>query len=147
MQIASRFTIAVHILACVAYFQDETIVTSSFLSQSVGVNPVIIRNVMTQLKEAGLIHISQGKSGIRAAKPLSEISFYDVYRAVGSVAETGLFSIHDQPNPACPVGRNIQSALTGRLRGVQDVMENELRGITLADVADDIIDAARRNAG
>ena len=43
MQITSRFTIAVHIIACIDYFgSDEKRVTSEFMSLSTNVNPVII---------------------------------------------------------------------------------------------------------
>ena len=55
MQISTKFTIAVHIITCIDYFKDTLPVTSSFLAGSVGVNPVIIRGVMSKLKEAGII--------------------------------------------------------------------------------------------
>ena len=82
MQITSRFTIAVHIITAIDYFKDNEKVTSNFLAGSVGANPVIVRNVMGNLKEAGIIDISQGKSGITLVKKLDEITFYDVYKAV-----------------------------------------------------------------
>ncbi|MFR2769365.1 MAG: hypothetical protein ACLTAI_14300 [Thomasclavelia sp.] len=43
MQISSRFTIAVHIFACIDTFKDDYKITSDFLAASVNVNPVIIR--------------------------------------------------------------------------------------------------------
>ena len=113
-------------------------VTSSFLAGSVGANPVIVRNVMGNLKAAGLIETSQGKSGIRLARKLDEITFYDVYRAVECVDDRGLFHFHENPSIRCPVGRNIHRALDGKLRKVQDAMEAELRRITVADVESDI---------
>ena len=64
--------------------EDEK-VTSSVLAGSIGVNPVIVRNVMGNLKEAGLISISQGKSGISLTKTPGQITFYDVYKAVDGV--------------------------------------------------------------
>ena len=42
MQISSRFTIAVHIFACIDTFKDDYKITSDFLAASVNVNPVII---------------------------------------------------------------------------------------------------------
>ena len=42
MQISSRFTIAVHIFACIDTFGEEMKVTSEFLASSINVNPVII---------------------------------------------------------------------------------------------------------
>ena len=89
MQITSRFTIAIHIITAIDYFQDTAKVTSNFLAGSVGANPVIVRNIMGDLKSAGIIDISQGKSGIALARDLEDITFYDVYRAVGCVGEEG----------------------------------------------------------
>lgn len=138
MQITSKFTIAVHIITAIDYFKDSEKVTSNFLAGSVGVNPVIVRNVMGNLKESGIIEISQGKSGIGLAKGLDEITFYDVYKAVDCVDGEGLFHFHENPNIKCPVGRNIHLAMDEKLQRVQDTMENELRHITIADVAADI---------
>lgn len=138
MQITSKFTIAIHIITAIDYFGDTMKVTSSFLAGSVGTNPVIVRNVMGNLKAAGLIETSQGKSGIRLARKLDEITFYDVYRAVECVDDRGLFHFHENPSIRCPVGRNIHRALDGKLRKVQDAMEAELRRITVADVESDI---------
>lgn len=139
MKITSRFTIAVHILAAVRYFEEETDVTSAFLASSVGVNPVMIRMVMSDLKEAGLIRISRGKTGIHLAKPLEAITFYDVYKAVGCLEEEGLFHFHESPNPACPVGKNIHRAMSGRLHAVQTEMENRLKRETVGAVYEEIL--------
>lgn len=138
MQITSKFTIAIHIITVIDYFGDTMKVTSSFLAGSVGANPVIVRNVMGNLKAAGIIETSQGKSGIRLARKLDEITFYDIYRAVECVDDRGLFHFHENPSIRCPVGRNIHRALDGKLRKVQDAMEAELRRITVADVESDI---------
>ena len=138
MQITSRFTIAVHISTAIDYFRDEMKVTSNFLAGSVGANPVIVRTVMGNLKDAGIISISQGKSGIGLAKRLDEISFYDIYKAIDPVGEEGLFHFHENPNIKCPVGRNIHAALDTRLRQVQDTMEKEMKSITVAEIAADV---------
>ena len=134
MQITSRFTIAIHIITAIDYFQDTAKVTSNFLAGSVGANPVIVRNIMGDLKSAGIIDISQGKSGIALARDLEDITFYDVYRAVGCVSEEGLFHVHEKPNPDCPVGRNIHKALEDELLGIQDAMETKMKGIKLSDI-------------
>ena len=135
MQITSKFTIAVHIITAIDYFGDRETVTSNFLAGSVGANPVIVRNVMGDLKEAGIIAISQGKSGIRLAKDVSEITFYDIYIAVGCVNDEGLFHFHENPNIDCPVGRNIHKAVDGRLTEIQLAMENSMKLITLKDIS------------
>ena len=138
MQIGSKFTIGVHILTAIDYFKDRDRVNSEFLAGSIGVNPVIVRTVISQLREAGLVKTQRGSSGAELAKPLNEITLYDIYRAVGSVdEEEGLFHFHEQPNPDCPVGRNIHRVLDQRLIDVQRAMEEKLRSATLADIAED----------
>lgn len=134
MQITSKFTIAVHIITAIDYFKDKEKVTSSFLAGSVGANPVIIRNVMGDLKKAGIIDISQGKSGIELSKKLEEITLFDIYKAVDCVDDEGLFHFHENPNPACPVGRNIHKALDEELCSIQNAMENQMRKITLSEI-------------
>ena len=52
MQISSRFTIAVHMLACMEVFKDEYKITSHFLASSINVNPVIVRKLLSLLKDA-----------------------------------------------------------------------------------------------
>ena len=99
MQISSKFTIGVHLLAVIDYLGEDENVTSSVLAGSIGVNPVIVRNVMGNLKEAGLVSISQGRSGISLTKTPKQITFYDVYKAVDSVNDDGLFHFHENPNP------------------------------------------------
>ncbi len=138
MQITSKFTIGVHIIAALEYFKNDYSMTSSFLAGSVGVNPVLIRTIMTELKDAGLIKISQGKTGIALAKPVDEISFYDIYKAVDCIDEKGLFHFHENPNVNCPVGRNIHKAMDKRLSNIQASMENEMKNITVGDVYSDI---------
>ena len=136
MQISSRFTIGLHILTAIDTFNTEYKVTSDFLAGSIRTNPVVVRRILGQLKKAGLIESSQGVAGITIPKPLEEISFYDVYAAIEPVEEGDLFRFHDSPNPDCPVGRNIHTLLDGKLREIQDAMEEKMRQYTLADLHD-----------
>ena len=146
MQISSRFTIGLHILTAIDTFQNEYKVTSDFLAGSIRTNPVVVRRILGQLKKAGLIESSQGVAGITIPKPLEEISFYDVYAAIEPVEEGDLFRFHDSPNPDCPVGRNIHRLLDGKLREIQNAMEEKMRRYTLADLHDGLDDILREEA-
>ncbi|MCR5335483.1 MAG: Rrf2 family transcriptional regulator [Synergistes sp.] len=138
MQIGSKFTIGVHAITAIDYFKEMDRVNSEFLAGSIGVNPVIVRSVISQLREAGLLQTQRGSSGAELAKKLDEITLYDVYKAVGSVnEEEGLFHFHEQPNPNCPVGRNIHQVLGHRLTEAEKAMEDKLRSTTLADIVED----------
>ncbi len=134
MQISSRFTVALHIFTAVDVFKDDYKVTSDFLAGSIGTNPVIIRKLLTQLKNAGLITVARGTGGIEVTKELSEISFYDVYQAIEPLEGGDLFRFHEAPNPQCPVGRNIHALLDGKLQNIQEAMESEMKKYTLQDL-------------
>ena len=134
MQISSRFTVALHIFACVDNFNGEYKITSDFLAVSINTNPVVIRNILAKLKRAGLIHVARGTGGVTPAKPLAEITFLDVYQAIEPVENGELFHFHEAPNPNCPVGRNIHRLLDDKLRIIQAAMENEMKKYSIADL-------------
>ena len=134
MQISSRFTIALHIFTCVETFKDDYKVTSDFLASSINTNPVIIRKILSQLKNGGLITVARGTGGITPTRPITEITFYDVYQAIEPVENGDLFHFHEAPNPDCPVGRNIHSLLDDKLKAIQDAMEAEMKKYTVADL-------------
>lgn len=139
MQISSRFTIAVHIFACIDTFEKEYKITSDFLASSTNINPVIIRKLLAQLKTAGLVNVVRGSGGASIARSLNEITFLDIYQAVECVEEGELFHFHENPNPDCPVGGNIHHILDDKLQRVQSAMEKELASITLQDVMNDTL--------
>lgn len=80
----------------------------------------------------------KGKTGITLAKPIDEISLYDIYKAVDCVEENGLFHFHENPNLNCPVGKNIHKAMDKRLYDIQSSMENQMKSISVGDVFADI---------
>ena len=136
MQISSRFTMAIHMFACIDTFSDQKM-TSDFMAGSIGTNPVIVRKLLQQLKVAGLIEVSRGTGGVKITRPLDQITFLDIYKAVECTPDEELFHFHENPNPKCPVGRNIHHILDDRLLDVQKAMEEKLSQMTLADVKKD----------
>ncbi len=137
MQISSIFTIAIHILTAVDTFQDDYKVTSDFLAGSINVNPVIIRRTMQALKGAGLIEVKRGTGGMGIARPLKQITLLDIFNAVEPLENGQLFHFHENPNTACPVGRNIHAGLDDKLFSIQAAMEDKMRSISLEDVIRD----------
>jgi len=137
LSISSRFAVGIHILALIELNKDG-VSTSEFIANSVNTNPVVIRKIIGMLKQAQLVHVRPGIAGAELAKKISEITLLDVYKAVQVVSENELFSIHDQPNPQCPVGRNIQEAIGPVLITAQSAMEKVLNQITIEDIVTDI---------
>lgn len=133
MKISSRFTIAVHILSLVT-IERGVVCTSEWIAESVNTNPVVIRRIMGKLKQAGLISIRRGLGGATLEKPLQEITLLDVYRAVEVMDEGELFQMHENPNPNCPVGANIQGVLELILLRAQDAMEAILKEVTMEEL-------------
>lgn len=133
MKISSRFTVAVHILSLIS-LNRNTVCTSEWIAESVNTNPVVIRRVMGKLKKAELIDIRRGLGGAKLLKPLHAITLLDVYQAVEVVDEGELFQMHENPNPNCPVGANIQGVLELILFRAQDAMEAILKEVTMDEL-------------
>jgi Rrf2 family protein len=129
MNVSTRFTVALHILTLLASQPGEQL-TSDYIAGSVNTNPVFIRRLMGLLRNAGLVTSQPGQHGgwELAADP-DNISLADVRKAI---EEGSPFSMHNQPpNPACPVGRNIQRALGTVYQKAERALEDELSRTTV----------------
>jgi len=144
VQISSRFSVAVHVLSLLALQQPNELLTSEWMAGSVNTNPVVIRRILGQLKKAGLVEVRRASGGTFLARQPATISLLEVYRAVEVVAADQLFHVHDKPNLACLVGRNIQAALDDTLRQAQRALEQVLAATTLEQVTTDIVAKASR---
>lgn len=129
-QISTRFSIAVHILSLIAVSPNEC--TGDFLAGSVNTNPVVVRRIMGMLKQAGLVDVRPGVGGASLRKEPDRITLLDVYRAVNVIEDNQLFRVHEDPNPNCPVGRNIEAALQSELKEAQAAMERRLAQTTIS---------------
>lgn len=127
----SQYSIAVHILSLI--HSSTEAISSEYIAGSVGVNPVVIRNVTGLLRRGGLLDTQRGVLGARLTRRADQISLLDVYRAVN--APETVLKLHQHPNPACPVGANIQSVLDGVFGQAQAALETRLAQVSLADVS------------
>lgn len=136
MSISTKFPVAVHVLSILS-LNRQTTIYSDYIAASVNTNPVVIRRIVGLLKKAGLVDSAPGMGGINLLKEPQEITLYDIYNAV-SVKDKQLFSLHQDTNPACIVGKNIQQSLVGVMRTAEEAMEDELKKTTLADTINEI---------
>ena len=135
MRINTRFTVAVHLMALLAIARNKgQTVTSDILAASVGTNPVVIRQMMSCLKKAGLIVTRNGVPGGELTKTEEDISLLEIYQAVRKDSDAPLFDFHPNPNPRCFVGGNIEEAMEKPLREAQVAMEQTLLGYSLKDI-------------
>lgn len=137
---SSRFAVAVHVLTLLAQAGGEP-VTSEYIAGSVNTNPSLVRRLLSSLARAGLTTSQLGTGGgALLARPADGITLLDVYRAVD---EGELFGMHrEQPNPACPVGRNIQAELHGRIDSATQALERDLARTTIAQMLEGVTSRA-----
>jgi len=132
----SQFSMAVHILTLLARAGDES-VKSEQVAASVNTNAVVIRRVLGQLGQAGLVASRSGSlGGTRLAKAPSEISLCEIYKAV-SCGE--VFALHARaPNQDCPVGKNIEAVLCNLQKEIDRSVGEKLGQYTLASVIEKV---------
>jgi DNA-binding IscR family transcriptional regulator len=125
-------------MLCADVFKDEYKTTSEFVAASVRTNPVIIRKITGQLRDAGLIEVTPGAGGLRLTREPGQLSLRDIFLAVEPVKDGKLFKIHTDTEPRCPVGAYVPTLLVPYFTGAQDVMEQFLSKSTLQNLLDDL---------
>ena len=132
----SRFSVAIHILSLIATTSDKSLLTSDFIAGSVNTNPVVVRRMIGVLKKAGLLSSQSGMAGYELLVEPKDLTLLAIYQAIDGPKQ--LFAIHDEPNPACAVGRKIQHTLERVYTSVWQAMEEQLQAQTLQDVLDQL---------
>lgn len=137
---STRFVVATHVITVLAARTPEP-VTSERLAGSANTNPTVVRRLVGMLTRAGLVKTRLGAGGgAMLAKPASEISLLDVFRAV---EDTEVFCTHRSgPSSECPVGSSILGALLPVLGEAKHAMEAVLAGTSVDVLRDAVIDAA-----
>lgn len=131
MKYSTRLSDAVHILVFIHQSSSST-VSSSDIAVSIQTNPSYVRQIMAQLKAAGLISSSRGQATPELGKVPEKTSLLEIYKAVEK--EKPLLHLDTHTNPECGVGVNIQLALADYYRQIQNDVENSMRNITLQDI-------------
>ena len=131
----TQFAVAVHVLTYLAAAGAGRPVSSDELSMSTNVNPVHVRRVLGPLRNAGLVRSRPGvHGGWELAVDPAGIPLAQVWRLLQG--DEPVLGLHG-PNPACPVGRNIQTTLHALDRAVAAAVEAELERTTIQDVLTD----------
>lgn len=131
MKYSTRLSDAVHILVFIHQSSSST-VSSSEIAVRIQTNPSYVRQIMAQLKAAGLISSSRGQATPELGKVPEKTSLLEIYKAVEK--EKPLLHLDTHTNPECGVGVNIQLALADYYRQIQNDVENSMRNITLQDI-------------
>ncbi|MBV9129895.1 MAG: Rrf2 family transcriptional regulator [Verrucomicrobia bacterium] len=127
-----RFAFAVHVMAVLA-LEKAHCCSSSRLAQTVNTNPVVIRRLLIELQEAGLISTLRGPRGgaLLKRKP-GKVTLREIHEAVD---QGNTFGTHpNEPSQGCPVGKKIARVMEHIQDRTNRALERELARMTLADV-------------
>ena len=100
------------------------------------ITAVVVRRMVSQLKQAGLVSAVQTNRGLRLCKSAREISFWDVLQAVD--AEHELFAIHSGSNVQCDIGCQIETVLSQMYASLEQVWRQQLQAQSLQDALDSL---------
>lgn len=134
---SSNFLTAIHIMAYLAHKQgSDALVTSEELADTLKNNPVVIRRLISRLKEAQLVNTVRGKKGgFRLSRSASAICLLTVFRAIEG-DDPDLFSLAnmDKRTGCSPIANSIQLTLNDLLRQSLNEMKKELSSHSVDDV-------------
>jgi Rrf2 family protein len=108
--------------------------SSAWIAESMNAHAVFLRRILSALVRARLIDAREGRNGgYRLARPATEITLADVYRAVqaSSVLAHGL----DDLAEACPLGSSVHGALSDVVAEVEQAALQVLARHTVAEIA------------
>src|SRR5262252_5967291 len=127
-----RFAFAVHVMAVLG-LEREHCYPSSRLAETVNTNPVVIRRILLELQDAGLVSTLRGPHGGSVLRRNPERV---TLREIRDAVEKGpVFGSHpNRPSRKCPVGKHINKIMTQVADRAGKALERELNKITLADV-------------
>jgi Rrf2 family protein len=133
----SQFSIAVHVLTVIAKGGRDERVKSDRIARSVNTNPVVIRRLLSNLQDAGLVISQVGAAGgTSLAKLPKDIRLSEVYKAV-SCGE--VFALPpNEPDQDCPVGKNMAAFLCRLQKEIDRSIDDKLHQYTLRDVIEQI---------
>ena len=137
MQISMKCSVAVHCLIFIHEAKGVARVTSTLLAESTGCNPVVIRNILSALKKAGLITVPRGTGGAELCADPAKITLYQIYAALEPEGVTSLIGIHPCQGRPCPVAQNIRQVLQTPYHKIEDAIKATMEGITLQSMLDD----------
>ena len=136
MQISMKCSVAVHCLIFIHEAKGIAKVTSNLLAESTGSNPVVIRNILSALKKAGLITVPRGTGGAELCADPSQITLYQIYSALEPDGVTSIIGIHPCQGRPCPVAQNIHQVLETPYHKIEESIRQTMEGITLQSMID-----------
>ncbi|MCJ1655381.1 Rrf2 family transcriptional regulator [Staphylococcus sp. NRL 16/872] len=83
MKLSKGWEQAIYVLLILNQLPQRNVITSTALSERLNVSDSYLKKIIKSLAKEGLVHSAPGKNGgFSLNKPLSEITFYDVFLAI-----------------------------------------------------------------
>jgi len=132
MKSSSQLSDVLHVLLHMAH--ADAPLTSEMLASAMGTNPVVLRRLMTGLREAGFVSSEKGHGGgwVMAAT-LASVTLRDVHMALGSPALVTLGFREDRPE--CLVAQVVNESLRTAVQQAEASLLARLESITLSELS------------
>ncbi len=133
MALNCRFAFGTHVMCVLALHRGQSC-SSEMLAHTVNTNAVVIRRLLLDLKDAGLIETQRGPGGgAKLSRTAPEITLAQIFEATSG--EFQPFGAHPNlPAQCCPVGRGIKGVLERVSQRACDAAVREFEGVTLAEI-------------
>ena len=133
MQANGRFTIAIHICIFMQIKGEDTLISSQTLAESVKTNPVVIRRIVSKLRDNEIVgSVAGAKGGFFLKRPAKDITLWDIYQAV---RETDLFYKPKKVNPECVVSSNLGFLVDDVYSEAELAMKTALQPVSVANLS------------
>lgn len=136
MRSSTRFTDAIHTMVLIATNRDnsDADLSSSAFAKSANTNPGFIRQLMRQLRQAGLISSVKGHPMPTLNKEPEEITLAEIYTALNENKTVLRLSTH--PSTECGIGINIQYVIQDYYNELHEEIIRNMEKVTLQDIID-----------
>lgn len=130
----TRLSGVLHVLLHMA--EQKAPLTSEALAKAMDTNAVVIRRMMSGLREHGFVQSEKGHGGgWTLARDLATISLRDVYDALG---QPSLFAVGNRAeSPKCLVEQTVNAALDQAFDDAEALLLSRLGSVTLAMLSAD----------
>lgn len=136
MKYSYKLSDAIHILTYLVVYSGGDL-SSKAIAASIETNPSTVRNLMSDLKRAGLINTQQGSSAPSLSTSPQNITILDVYNAINM--DHDLLHVDPKTNPECIVGGNIQDTLNDVYAEIQDTAFQQMKSVSIQDIVDGVL--------
>jgi DNA-binding IscR family transcriptional regulator len=140
----SRLSDVLHVLLHMA--EGDGPATSESLATAMHTNPVVLRRLMSGLRESGFVASARGHGGGWVLScALDRITLRDVHEALGAPAFVSLGFREDRPE--CLVAQAVNDALGAAVRDAESLLLERLGAVTLATLSQDFHRRLARRPG